>query len=52
MKDLLNPWVIAGAVFIASVLLAVTFLAAGSVTPSDQLMLRLKPTVASKSGVM
>ena len=37
MKDLLNPWVIAGAVFIASVLLAVTFLAAGSVTPSDQL---------------
>lgn len=37
MKDLLNPWVIAGAVFIASVLLAITFLAAGSVTPSDQL---------------
>jgi hypothetical protein len=37
MKDLLNPWVIAGAVFIASVLLAVTFLAAGSVTPADQL---------------
>ncbi|MGB2954928.1 MAG: hypothetical protein WBB64_03055 [Anaerolineales bacterium] len=37
MKDLLNPWVIAGAVFIASVLLAVTFLAAGSVTSADQL---------------
>ncbi len=37
MKDLLNPWVIVGAVFIASVLLAATFLAAGSVTPSDQL---------------
>jgi hypothetical protein len=36
MKDLLNPWVIAGAVFVASVLLAVTFLAAGSITPSDQ----------------
>ncbi len=37
MKDFLNPWVIAGAVFIASVLLAVTFLAAGNVTPADQL---------------
>ena len=37
MKDLLNPWVIAGAVFIASVLLAITFLAAGSVTSADQL---------------
>ena len=37
MKDLFNPWVIAGAVFIASVLLAVTFLAAGSVTSADQL---------------
>jgi len=37
MKDLLNPWVIAGAIFIASVLLVVTFLAAGSVNPPDQL---------------
>jgi hypothetical protein len=37
MKDLVNLGVIAGAVFIASVLLAVTFLAAGNVTPSDQL---------------
>lgn len=37
MKDLLNPWIFAGAVFVASVLLAVTFLAAGNITPSDQL---------------
>jgi len=36
MKDILNPWVIAGAVLIASILLAVSFLAAGKLSPSDE----------------
>lgn len=36
MKDVFNPWVIAGSVLIASILLAVSFLAAGQLTPSDQ----------------
>lgn len=36
MKDIINPWVIAGSILIASVLLAVSFLAAGQLTPSDQ----------------
>jgi RAB protein geranylgeranyltransferase component A len=36
MKDLLNPWVIAGAVIVASVLIAITFLASGAIIPIDQ----------------
>ena len=36
MKDIFNPWVIAGSVLIASLLLAGSFLAAGQLTPSDQ----------------
>ncbi len=36
MKDILNPWIIAGAVIVASILLAVSFFAAGSFTPADQ----------------
>jgi hypothetical protein len=36
MKDILNPWVIAGSVLIASILLAISFLAAGQLTPSDR----------------
>ena len=36
MKDIFNPWVIAGSVLIASLLLAGSFLAAGKLTPSDQ----------------
>ena len=35
MKEILNPWVIVGSVLIASILLAVSFLAAGRLTPSD-----------------
>ena len=35
MKDILNPWVIAGSILIASILLAISFLAAGQLTPSD-----------------
>ncbi|MCJ7716065.1 MAG: hypothetical protein MUO54_06050 [Anaerolineales bacterium] len=37
MKDILNPWVVAGAVIVASLLLVITFLAAGTIIPSDQL---------------
>jgi len=36
MKDILNPWVIAGSVLIASLMLVGSFLAAGQMTPSDQ----------------
>ncbi len=36
MKDIINPWVIAGSILIASILIAVSFLAAGQLTPSDQ----------------
>jgi hypothetical protein len=36
MKDILNPWVIAGAVLTASLLLAVSFFAAGSILPDNQ----------------
>lgn len=36
MKDIINPWVIAGSVLIATVLLVVSFLAAGQLTPSDK----------------
>ena len=36
MKDILNPWVLAGSVLIATLLLAGSFLAAGLLTPSDQ----------------
>ncbi len=36
MKDIFNPWVIAGSVLIAAMLLAVGFLAAGMITASDQ----------------
>jgi len=35
MKDILNPWVIGGSVLTASLLLAVSFLAAGQLTPDD-----------------
>ena len=35
MKDIINPWVIAGAILTASLLLAVSFLTAGQLTPSD-----------------
>jgi hypothetical protein len=34
MKDILNPWVIAGTILIASVLILVTFLASGWLTPA------------------
>jgi hypothetical protein len=36
MKDILNPWVIAGSVITAGVLLMVSFYAAGSYIPGDQ----------------
>jgi hypothetical protein len=36
MKDIINPWVIAGSVLIASLLLAISFLAAGQLTDSDR----------------
>lgn len=36
MKDIINPWVIAGSILTASLLLAGSFLAAGQLTPSDQ----------------
>jgi len=36
MKDIFNPWVIAGSVLIASLLIVGSFLAAGQLTPSDQ----------------
>lgn len=36
MKDIINPWVIAGSVLIASLLLAGSFLAAGQLTASDR----------------
>jgi hypothetical protein len=36
MKDILNPWVIAGTILTASLLLILTFLAAGWMTPSPQ----------------
>ncbi|NQS92189.1 MAG: hypothetical protein HQ574_07225 [Chloroflexi bacterium] len=38
MKDLINPWVIAGAIFTASLLLAGSFLIAGQLTPSNLTM--------------
>jgi len=36
MKDIINPWVIAGSILIATILLVVSFLAAGQLTPSDK----------------
>ena len=36
MKDIINPWVIIGSILIASLLLAVSFIAAGWLTPADQ----------------
>ena len=36
MKDLLNPWVITGAVIVASLLIAITFLTSGAIIPTDQ----------------
>lgn len=36
MKDIINPWVIGGSILVASVLLAVSFFAAGKLTPADQ----------------
>lgn len=36
MKDIINPWVIAGSVLIAALLLTVSFLAAGNLTASEQ----------------
>ena len=36
MKDILNPWVIVGAVLIASILLLVTFLASGTLFSPSQ----------------
>jgi len=36
MKNILNPWVIAGSVLIAGMMLLGSFLAAGQLTPSDQ----------------
>lgn len=35
MKDIINPWVIAGSVLTAALLLAVSFLAAGRITASE-----------------
>jgi len=35
MKDILNPWVIAGSVLVASLLLVISFLAAGQLTASN-----------------
>jgi hypothetical protein len=36
MKDIFNPWVIAGAVLTASLLLVVSFFAAGTLLPGNQ----------------
>lgn len=36
MKDILNPWVIAGSVLTATLLLAISFFAAGTLLPGDQ----------------
>lgn len=36
MKDIINPWVIAGSVLFASLLLVISFLAAGQLTESDR----------------
>lgn len=36
MKDIINPWVIAGAVLTASLLLAVSFFASGTLFPGNQ----------------
>ncbi len=35
MKDILNPWVIAGSILVASLLLVISFLAAGQLTASN-----------------
>jgi len=35
MRDILNPWVIAGAILTATLLLAVSFFAAGSILPDS-----------------
>ena len=35
MRDILNPWVIAGSILVASLLLVISFLAAGQLTASN-----------------
>ena len=36
MKDIINPWVIAGAILTASLLLVISFFASGSIFPENQ----------------